>query len=346
MAHTMAREARRHDEDVDLLNKQLSHLQTELAAACREKTEVDARLVELDELVAQLLALNEALVAKLSGKPMKKSSLLSSHMLTDNVSSSISKSKTTTKKTTKKPVNGSAVPRAATTPTAASEAGKVQKYDLVKHLQSVHIDPADIDHLTMMHNMYRGLAKTIQGKSKTVKGKTGSPSVGAGSGGKQQTRMSRKKQLQKSQPGADITARTLDDSDVAYDRSINMSSSFVPTSSQNGSSRKATSLSPARTRVVHTSSLNNSMNSKTGTLSRSGLQDVIGQLEDEFDALNGQYRKLIHDVSSSDGASAGYDASLGSEPAVQSDELINVIQAMHRKEDQLRSLKSTIQSSR
>lgn len=39
MAQTMAREARRHDDDVNMLNKQLSHTQSELAVAMRDKAD-------------------------------------------------------------------------------------------------------------------------------------------------------------------------------------------------------------------------------------------------------------------------------------------------------------------
>jgi hypothetical protein len=351
MAMVMSREARRHEEDMEHINKQLTHVQTELAAAVRDKTEVDSKLVELDELVAQLLNLNEALVAKLSGKPYKKSALLSAHLLDGHAAKSAVTKKTKTKKA------GGLVPRAATATTAAAEAGKVQKYDLVKHLQAVHIDPADIDHLTMMHNMYRGLAKTLQSKLKPgTGGKVSKAAAGAGADssgltGRKPTRMSRKKQ-QKSQQqletrtgnGSVHMSRTMDDSDIDYD-SMNRTST---------SARKSVSVSPStRGRVLHNTSLNassfgsnNSSLLGASNISHSGLKQVITSLENEFDSLNAKYRTLIHDTGPKrDGGSVSAGDSAESSAESASEELINVIQQIHRKEDQLRSLRNTMATS-
>jgi len=61
--------------------------------------------------------------------------------------------------------------------------------------------------------------------------------------------------------------------------------------------------------------------------SGSDLKDVISSLEEEFDALNSQYRKLLS------------SSTIDSETE-QADELVNVIQKLHKKGEQLRSLKS------
>jgi hypothetical protein len=64
-------------------------------------------------------------------------------------------------------------------------------------------------------------------------------------------------------------------------------------------------------------------------------QDVISSLEKEFDELNEQYQRLLS--SSGDSKSAVKNAEVSRS---RSDELVNVIQKLHTKGEQLRALKS------
>jgi hypothetical protein len=65
-------ETKRHEDDMDILNTKLRTLQSDLTNLCHEKSIVETRLVELDQLVGQLLLVNESLVVRLSGKPIPK----------------------------------------------------------------------------------------------------------------------------------------------------------------------------------------------------------------------------------------------------------------------------------
>lgn len=69
LAQTIAWETKRHEDEMSSINGNLHALQDDLTAACHEKNAHDAKLAELDMLVGQLLAVNEALVAQLTGKP-------------------------------------------------------------------------------------------------------------------------------------------------------------------------------------------------------------------------------------------------------------------------------------
>ena len=74
LAQTIAWETKRHEDEMSSINATLHSLQDELTRACQEKHAQDSKLLELDQLVAQLLAVNEALVAQLTGRSGLRSS--------------------------------------------------------------------------------------------------------------------------------------------------------------------------------------------------------------------------------------------------------------------------------
>lgn len=53
------------------MNKKLRSLQSNLSSVVHEKSLVETKLIELDQLVGQLLSVNESLVGRLSGKSLK-----------------------------------------------------------------------------------------------------------------------------------------------------------------------------------------------------------------------------------------------------------------------------------
>ena len=76
--------------------------------------------------------------------------------------------------------------------------------------------------------------------------------------------------------------------------------------------------------------------SYTPNPNRSGLQGVIYSLEEEFTALNDQYRLLLSSIkgnTTSTGGSSPVDI-------MKEEELVTIIQKLHKKGEQLRSLKS------
>ena len=73
-------------------------------------------------------------------------------------------------------------------------------------------------------------------------------------------------------------------------------------------------------------------NNPRGSGSGSGLQGVIYSLEEEFTALNDQYRSLLSSIK---GNSPGSSLEI-----MKEEELVSIIQKLHKKGEQLRSLKS------
>jgi hypothetical protein len=72
-AQTILWDAKRREEEIDELNNKLRSLQNNLSSVVHEKSLVETKLIELDQLVGQLLSVNASLVARLSGKPLKMS---------------------------------------------------------------------------------------------------------------------------------------------------------------------------------------------------------------------------------------------------------------------------------
>jgi hypothetical protein len=82
--------------------------------------------------------------------------------------------------------------------------------------------------------------------------------------------------------------------------------------------------------------------------SKADMQGVISALEEEFEQLNLEYRRLLNTVQTSDTATGG-GSDLARQPFAatqesiekQAGELVSVIQKLHKKGEQLRTLKSS-----
>lgn len=72
-AQTILWDAKCREEGINELNGKLRSLQNNLSSVVHDKSLVETKLIELDQLVGQLLSVNESLVARLSGKPLKVS---------------------------------------------------------------------------------------------------------------------------------------------------------------------------------------------------------------------------------------------------------------------------------
>lgn len=374
----------------------------------------DAKLMELDQLVGQLLSVNESLVAQLTGKPLKHHD----------------GPRTKTKKAKK-----TAVPRAATLSTAASDASKVEKYSQRRHSQLIPVMTDDVAALKSMHTMYSNIAKSIKRSASparsnsAAKSRSTTPGSVASGKGKIATRLSRKKaqlieqfndearsslefaqhhvpasyshsdlrpqsapsggrsgasatnftprgsmEVRLPKPSASYEApdnlNVSGDLDDYYHRNAAYQNSFLNSSSHNA----AVAPSPAAPHVSFTHGamspvVNTTSTSHypceadvaghraphTGTSShapqphnKADMQGVISALEDEFDQLNNEYRKLLSNVQTGSFATGQGNDFARSVPVTtpesiqaQAEEIVNVIQKLHKKGEQLRTLKSS-----
>ena len=151
---------RRQEEDIDELSRKFCSLQNDFTAVLHEKTVVETKFVELDQLVGQLLSVNESLVVRLSGKPFVKEATLKN---------GIAKKKKTTVASTK-----------IAPPTSIIDSRRVS-FDEAKNLHG-------------MHKMYVKLARGVRDTaSHNPVGKTG----GSGNQSKSATLIGSRKILTK-----------------------------------------------------------------------------------------------------------------------------------------------------
>ena len=411
MAQSMVWETKRHEETITFNQRRIQSLQDELAGLCQDKGMADAKLMELDQLVGQLLAVNESLVAQLTGKPLKH--------------------EVTTRMKAKKAKKSAPLPRAAGLTTASSDASKVTKFATRTHQKLVSVQNEDIAALQSMHKLYAGIAKSIKrGTSPARTGKKSSsstPSSIVSGKGKLMTRLSRKKAqlIEQFNEEARHSLSNNYDAPASYSHSEFRSQS-APASARAASSHHATPRSSMEVRLpkpssydpnnesalnvsgefedyyqrnaAQQSSFMNHANSAAHSSaaasphvsftqgsdsprdeysqypnesdfatglpprssrshhvapqpsSRADMKVVIDSLEQEFDQLNLDYRKLLSNVQSGGGGTAeSSGAGLMHEyPVVtpesiqaQAEEIVSVIQKLHKKGEQIRALKSS-----
>jgi hypothetical protein len=160
-------ETRRHEEEIGSLRLRLDSVTSEASHQSVLRVEKETKLVELDNLIGQLLAVNETLVDQLSGpsrgtRPAKKA--ISSAVSTD----------TTGVKKVKKKRSKSAVPRVASVSTASSDAktsAPASSTTTARRKTSTDGDN-QADRLRGMHDMYVALARNITGHKKTTGGRS------------------------------------------------------------------------------------------------------------------------------------------------------------------------------
>jgi len=364
-------------------------LQEELQDLCREKGVADAKLLELDGLVNQLLAVNQSLVKQLSN---------------DSGIKTIKKI-TTKKKIIKKPK----APKVASMDTLSSHFNKHpnnEKMLLMNHANHLK----EIESLKNMHNMYskiaRNIKKSSKGDSTSVSdtaqvSSSSSSSYSAPSAKKNNTRLSRKKAQRSEQqqqhhlssypPSASIPTTKIKPPNVFNTSSHQYSShssnynnnnsgsmdvrlpkpsvsfdsdyenSKLDMSSDrdedynNNNSNTSSHMNHPQYRSDNNNSMPRSILSTSKNHTRSSfahdqaeVKEVISSLEEEFDVLNTQYRNLLsnvqaHPSTSTTGSSIVRDAPSHISPdtiQAQAEEIVNVIQKLHKKGEQIRSLKN------
>jgi len=357
LSQTLLWETKRHEDEVGQLTQRVNSLRSEISEATSEKNTSSTTLAELDQLVGQLLSVNESLVAKLSGKPMpasmatlgKKAGKKGVKVQYKDVLSA-----TTASSSLLLPRGGHTTTASRATPRMYGRAGALADQK-----------NAEIEHLTSLHTMFSKLAKGIT-KKRTAKPKakakatTASPTkttknpVGTA---KKTTRIGAKKASAKTSVSMDDSRLSTSSASASAPRrksgldTSSLSSTtgrnvYIPTASVQMQSPAGSDSSPPSMRK------STGGNSKIITSKNSNaddLQAVIASLEDEFDSLNSQYSYLLSSVKTQpQGVNASIDSTAGTTVSNASasaagdtaEELVDVIQKLHRKGEQLRQLRS------
>lgn len=347
MAQALIWETKHHEEEVSMMNNRVMGLQEELAKISHEKGALDAKLLELDQLVGQLLSLNESLVAQLSGRPWKAIV-----------------PKKTVKKSTKKAA-AVAVPRAATLSTVSSELAKAPK-SAIKKNGVTNFD--DVEQLKALHKAYAKMAssltRSLSPRRSPTKARPSSAnqslaSLGTSNGS---TRIgSRKKKSSNSTTASSSSyhegsnsqynsrSSTPQPSSVREFRlpkpAVSFDQSQVEDEQAEPMNHSQSYLSHHQMELSHLASSNqaqhhnHSSGYQTQSSSSHELHSMIGTLEDEFNDLNRQYRRLLSNVSAGSGSEVPESLSEQSIDT-RAQEIVQVIQKLHEKGEQLRVLKS------
>eukprot|EP01038_Epipyxis_sp_PR26KG_P003991 gene3991-5715_t len=324
IAQTILWDNKRHEDEIFSLNSRIQSLHSELTQTCEEKVNLDKKLIELDHLVEQLLSVNDALVKQLNGK----------------ASSIRSRSVSPRRKAVVVP------------------GIKISTKSKVSSKLPSQIE--DIDQIKSLHHLYSNMAQKLTKKGKK-KGKTlsksnsvkSSVSVGSKTS---RTRISTKnsskslsdnikaiqtanndsRPISRSKSRLTIPGVSFTEDRYVDDRSIHSSEYDDYLNNRDSISRSSSylrrSISPAPSRISSSSFNNNINKSKLNSSNTNELKSVISSLEEEFESLNDQYRRLLSSVQASDSTSESVQQ--------QAEEIVSVIQQLHRKGEQLRTLKS------
>ena len=344
LTKSLAWETQKHADEVEIIQEKLNGVESELKRVKSDRGGNEKRLTELDHLVGQLLTINEALVRQLGGDQGQR------HKSRRASTAGFSRGSMLTKPTEAsklKQVHRKGPRSAGGTRTGVQNSMTNNVIENAQRLQELHDMYVNMSRTTVTRPMEA--ASTGGAKKKIVKRKVPS------------TRMSRRPPIPQPTPTerayAILNERmnslnlhipnvnlnyssskpktqrpSFDDSDIdsvqdsrgigndtMFSESL-LESSSLPANSismqmgENGP--KKSSPSPARSAgglSVATSS------------SKTDLQSAISTLESEFDSLNEEYRKLLNEGSTTDFGSDG---------------LVDIIQRMHAKGDELKNLKS------
>jgi len=309
-------ETKRYEEDIELLQQRIDTLQRDVQCTSQEKNILDIKLIELDQLVGQLVALNGTLVSQLSTSSKK-------------VASSTGSKKLSSKKSTKADSVSSTITR---------DLSKAAKSVSAAAKRSILIKTSDdVEHLKHMHKMYADLARNITRslspeKSKLVSStkhrKKTSTEINSPSRTRMSTKVSNSQELN----------RLVDETPIRQDSTMRIPrfTSLKDYDENSGSvfEQNNTTNSSVLPKYSHIPSAN-SRYSETEKNSKSDLQSMIYSLEDEFDMLNQQYRSLLSSVQASSNVIPS-----SATPEATAEEIVLLIQKLHEKGEQLRTLKS------
>lgn len=303
LSTAMLWESKRHEEEMHKLKVKMDSLSHEMSDSSILRVEKEAKLVELDHLVGQLLSVNESLVSQLSNQMTTRGK-----KTTKSASASTTTATKKKKKTTSRTRN--VVPRAATLGTASTDA-KAAAAEELRRSRSIELrrnasvaseNAQTAERLQSMHDMYVSIASSITGKNMGKVKNASRPS----SAGKKTTRIKGRKLEGRSVSslGGDVEHPSSLDLDL-FEKKYNLSSADMQ--------QTQSDVTPSPT-DSHGKGANE-------------LQSVIDALEEEFQALNAQYQQIL-------------SSSPTGNTEERSRELVSVIQRLHKKGEQLRALKS------
>lgn len=331
LSNAMVWETKRHEEEMCSMKQQIATLNAEYSNSAKERADKDAKLIELDHLVGQLLSVNETLICQISGKRI----------------SSVQAAAVPPKRVLKKKKKStSIVPRAAKVGTASSKAkseASAARRQATSESKALAASRSMVEEATSkkelmgMHEMYVSLANSITGKGKgqsqsrkTVSKISSSSSTGGGSGGKirksigkstTDTQMRRRREEEVADEGSSLlTSRSLFSEDVS-EVNVNLEDFEKKYLTQSSHTASSPALGHMTSHVVPAHS--------SPSLNQPELKALIHSLEEEFEGLNDQYQRILHN---SNGKSKNSEDT--------SQELVSVIQRLHKKGEQLRALKS------
>lgn len=316
LEQTIAWETKRHEDEMSGINSDLKSLQVELSKAVSEKHFHDAKLLELDELVGQLLAVNGALVAQLTGKPSPKSSAAAAINNQANRESAVS---TPISQARPAPQKSVVVPRVAFEKTRATELGKREKFvdkNVEKRLgnkSSTSALKGKAQNLKEMHSMYTDIVRDIDMNDSLGDDDDDQDDDGNEQDEKEEMRSTRFSSDHMGEVSLPSTVHDL------VRKAAQLNSEVAALQEKSRSTVHAAPPPPPQVSQAP-------IRSWSHTGEDQDLQKAISSLEQEFKVLDREYAHVI-----------GKDGAFN---AQATDELLDVIEKMHKKGVQLRNLRS------
>lgn len=296
-------ETKRHEDEIENLKRKLRGIEEEGSNVRSEKDRHDTKLKEMEKVVNQLLSVNDALVTQITGK-------------TESFkvkAKKISKAKAlATAKPSKSPKSVEIVAKKSSKQAPVKTSSKVIKYDAQKIIAHANatadkgsLAAAKIDELRNLHKIYSKLTMGIN------------DNINDNSGSEEDRPVPRKaapKNISIDVKEASVKSQTKSSKPIVH---------HIPSAKPSSIQRKENFEYNERPTA--------SLKYQSSIDASDDLKNVISSLEEEFNVLNKQYHRLLSTVNN--------DSSTSVE-TVQADELVNVIQKLHKKGEQLRHLKS------
>jgi hypothetical protein len=305
LTETVMWETKCREEDMEVLSNKLLSLQNNLSNLSHEKSVVQAKLTDLDQLVGQLLLTNESLVARLSNRHSAAAQPSSSNQNSMGRKPKYSQS------------NNFPNNSVHTLLTSASFRDKEEASNYSLHSGSLGSTQPP-DHLQNMHRMYVDLAKNITGESRPSNGdqRTG-------------TLMSRRGEKGNISSFASQQHETCEEGDRPEYEDHNLSHSRDFMTQEDGDALESFHDGYSSS-FIRGGNSPNSGRGRDRDIPEMDLQGVISSLEEEFSTLNYQYRQVLSNIT----------AKVPGSEIPQETELVHIIQKLHKKGEQLRTLKS------
>jgi chromosome segregation ATPase len=304
LTSTLVLESQKHENNLTATMKRLRSTEEELSRVQEEKLNFEGKLGELDTVVAQLLKVNEQLVAQLQGKYVRpgvgaRQPVVRSKTSTLKTKTKKASAKAAAAKKGKDRDSGAGASARLTMSTAATRGHSTRAVQSDGTLDGEYLDE--------LHKVYVSMAKdVISGKSaakatKAGRDKLSSKSVGSLPAGKK-----------KGAPKSRIAKRRAD----AGRKTVSAARSMNDSDSDSGVIRI-----PSAKKLDLMSEQEDVADSKD-----EDLKDAIAELEQEFGSLNDKYQSLLTGIHGDEGGNTR--------------DLVDVIEKMHNKGDTLRALRS------